>query len=664
MKRILLCAIALSVAALPLWPDKVSLALVRVEPIGVPEQTAKIVEEVLQGEFANLPLFRLVERDKLGVLLEEQQLQVSGVTNAETAVKAGSVLNVQKVVFGTIGRYQSDYVAYILSLRLVDVERGVIEASENTDIGSDRDIRDAAARLVQRLASRIAITGKVSAVQDGAVYTSLGMDLGVKKGDSLAAYRISLVKDNVGKILLREEVPVANMEVDQVSEEGSRCLVLEKATVIEPGLSVRPGKVALANVAKGAGLIVTSIPDNSRVFINSEFVGVTPVSKLGLKPGVYTVEIRGSGYKPYAAKVNLGEGRTVTIERELEQVVEVEDLILMGEVPRRQTDPKTALLKSLIPGAGLAYNGYPSAAPAVDFAVVWGLGGAGLMLASGFGTWTGYYDTALSQYQAGDTSYGTMRNAAMGGAGQMDIEKFILGGHFVFGLLPYLASVIDGPFSAREEFLYPTFLEVSMGGAAGQVYRSQTADTKTPTGASEATSAVNAGIDANLLLEGRKLMFDFDLAVGGTGIGIDFGIGYRLYSRGSLLPGLGLTYAFTQSLAGGYGPTAPLIDIAAAATLSFRGRSLEADLWLAPVEYYYSIALAAPALGGTSCFCAGIRADLDLRWFFSRTVGLRLAASGRQMWNLMAPPSLGGYSFTVLDQFRQFEGSGAVVFRF
>ncbi len=663
--------IALSLAVFPLAAERIGLAVIRVEPIGVSPDIARIVEEMVQGEFAKLPLFRLVERAQLGSLMEEQQLQLSGVTGAESAVRAGNVLNVQKVVFGTIGRYKTDFISYILTLRLVDVERGVVEASENTDVVSDGEIRVAVERLVARLVARVRISGRVARLDKGVVYASLGSELGVKAGDFLSVWRTTPVNDSAGKVIMQEESAVALLQVEEASEGGSRCRVLEKAGELEEGLAVRPGRVELAKTAKGAGLTVRSIPDNARVFLDEELIGVTPVAQVGIKPGLYSLEIRGSGYKPYRGRVSLAEGRTVTIERELEQVVEVEDMILLGEVPRKPLDPAIAIKKSFLPGAGLIFNGYPSSVPPLVFAMTWGLGGSAMMLAGGFENWHNYYDSVAAAYDngMGDTSYGVMRSVAVG-RWDRNMQYALLGGQLLFGLLPYVASVIDGPRTAREDYSYPTFFEVAIGGGGGFIFVKQTDDTKAtsekPVDFASYLAGVTKsywGIAATGILEGRKFLFDFGIAVMIPNISIDFGIAYRLSSRGEFLPGLGLLYSLNLGGSMGLLPAPAMVDIAPAFTLSYRARTLEADLFISPVEYLYTLRISAPAFD-VSTFGAGIRLGLDARWFFSRMVGLRLDATFKQMWNLQAIPELGGFTFSTLDQLREFEIGLGTVFRF
>ena len=666
MRSRFLAVLALSILALPAAAERIGLALVQVDPIGVSRDTARIVEEILQAEFARLPMFRVVERDRLGALLQEQQLQLSGVTNAETAVRAGNVLNVQKVVFGSIGRYQSEYLAYILSLRLVDVERGVVEASENTDIGSDREIRAAAERLVARIAARVSIAGKVASLAAGAVYTNLGTDLGVRKGDLLAAYRVSLVRDSGGRVVMREDIPVANLEVDEVSEEGSRCRVLEKAGEIVAGLSVKPGRVEIANAVVGSGLTVTSIPENSRVFLDSEFIGVTPVSKTGIKPGSYTLEIRGSGYKPYLGRVNLTEGRTVTLERELEQVVEVEDMILMGEVPRKQTDPKTAFLKALVPGGGMAYNGYSSLGSLVAGTAVMGgiAGGMGFVMDFA-GTYRRQYEQAKANVAGGSSDYEDRRWVVYGPSA-VRAASMLAWSNLSLGIFPYVASLVDAPRSAKDNFLYPVYSEVALGGGGGSIKVRQTADSQggspVPAEWLAGASSPMYGVSMDFIGEARKFLIVFGISQNVPGIAINASIFYRVASWGRLLPGIGLMDSFDLSSFISAGSVKPAMQTwSPALSLSWRGSSLEADLFLAPIEQCVMLQLASPA-GAFNMIGYGVKASLDLRWFLTRTFGFRILGAYKYMMD--TDPALRDAGFSTLDYLQVWRVDLGTVFRF
>jgi len=283
---------------------RISLAVTRIEPIGIKVKTARLVEEILQTEFSKQPLFHLVERDRLDELLKEQELQLSGITSTDSATLAGNLLKVEKVLFGSIALYEGGYVKYLISLRLVDVEKGAVEVAESSQIRSDAELSEAIARIVQKLSDRIEITGKITRIDGQNVYVSLGEDSGTKIGEELSVVRTELIRDDAGSIIMREEKPVANLSVEVVSPEGSRCRIVESAFSLETNMTVRKGRIELERKETTCTLEVKSIPENSRVFLNSDFIGVTPMKLTGLKPGIYRVEIRsGAGYKPYLGRI-------------------------------------------------------------------------------------------------------------------------------------------------------------------------------------------------------------------------------------------------------------------------------------------------------------------------------------------------------------------------
>jgi hypothetical protein len=253
-----------------------------------------------------------------------------------------------------------------------------------------------------------------------------------------------------------------------------------------------------------------------------------------------------------------------------------------------------------------------------------------------------------------------------------------MGSNIVFALIPYLTSILDGPRTAGDEYTYPVFFEVSMGANGGLFFLRQTDDTKATSvekddsGFYEYLDGVSApgyGFSAAMLLESRKYLVNFGIQLGLPEISLDLGVIYRLFSRGELLPGIGMLYNLNfGTLILNYNPSPSVFDIALAGSISLRKRTLEFDAALAPVELYHFLSLGRPDTDNyretIAVFVAGPRIDLDLRWFFKKGVGLRLRVLAKQMWNITPPPSLDGYTFSTLDQYRQFKVDAGMVFRF
>jgi hypothetical protein len=63
-------------------------------------------------------------------ILKEQGFQMTGCTSSECAVEAGKILNVAKMVGGSIGKIGT---TYTLDLRIIDVATGKIESISTVD---------------------------------------------------------------------------------------------------------------------------------------------------------------------------------------------------------------------------------------------------------------------------------------------------------------------------------------------------------------------------------------------------------------------------------------------------------------------------------------------------------------------------------------------------
>lgn len=86
---------------------------------------------MLTTEMMRNPRVRMVERDQIRQLLDEQKLTLSGMTAASTAVQVGKLLGAQYMLFGS---YTDVFGTLRIDVRVVDVETGQLRrAQEVTD---------------------------------------------------------------------------------------------------------------------------------------------------------------------------------------------------------------------------------------------------------------------------------------------------------------------------------------------------------------------------------------------------------------------------------------------------------------------------------------------------------------------------------------------------
>ncbi|KAA3615788.1 MAG: hypothetical protein D8M58_16500 [Calditrichaeota bacterium] len=81
-----------------------------------------------RGELVKTRAFVVLERQLMESILKEQGFQQTGCTSTECAIQAGKILNVQKMIAGSIGKVGS---TWTVDVSLIDVETSRIEQSFN-----------------------------------------------------------------------------------------------------------------------------------------------------------------------------------------------------------------------------------------------------------------------------------------------------------------------------------------------------------------------------------------------------------------------------------------------------------------------------------------------------------------------------------------------------
>jgi hypothetical protein len=107
--------------------NKITLAVLTFEAkSGVSKGEASTLSDRLGSMLVATNVLIVIERGKMNTILEEQGFQQTGCTSTECVVEAGKLLNVQKMVSGTIGKLGQ---TYTIDLALINVETAQIEES-------------------------------------------------------------------------------------------------------------------------------------------------------------------------------------------------------------------------------------------------------------------------------------------------------------------------------------------------------------------------------------------------------------------------------------------------------------------------------------------------------------------------------------------------------
>jgi hypothetical protein len=117
--------------------EKTTMAVLTIESKGgiSPSEAATLTDR-LGSMLVNTNAFTVVDRSKMEEILQEQGFQQTGCTSTECAVEVGKLLNVQKMVSGSIGKIGR---TYTVDLALIDVQTSQIENSFIRDYQGEID---------------------------------------------------------------------------------------------------------------------------------------------------------------------------------------------------------------------------------------------------------------------------------------------------------------------------------------------------------------------------------------------------------------------------------------------------------------------------------------------------------------------------------------------
>ena len=109
-----------------------TLAILDLKPIGVTQSDADAISENLRTEFISAKKYKIIERDMLNKILEEQKLQSSGLTEEEGAVNIGKLAGAKYITVGSLSKVNN---TYTINVRLISVESGeaLVAQSVNSD---------------------------------------------------------------------------------------------------------------------------------------------------------------------------------------------------------------------------------------------------------------------------------------------------------------------------------------------------------------------------------------------------------------------------------------------------------------------------------------------------------------------------------------------------
>jgi len=231
--------VLLLISSSPVWTQvKPTIAVLSLEAKNVSQETADAVADILSTELFNTQRFQVIERQAMLRILDEQKLQMTGVTDMGRAVEIGKVLNVQKIMIGSVSKLGE---TYIINTRLVDVKTGALELAQNAkSTNGEEGLTNAISDLVKIVAQKVAVEGSIIKITGDVVLIDLGSNHGLSEGQILAVVRMGeSITDLNGNVIGQSEDVIGSLLVKSVKAEYSETGVDDRKTTFRLGDKVR-----------------------------------------------------------------------------------------------------------------------------------------------------------------------------------------------------------------------------------------------------------------------------------------------------------------------------------------------------------------------------------------------------------------------------------------
>ena len=132
--------------------EKMQVAVLDLKPKGTSRIISNAISDIIRSEMVKTGFFTVIERAQMDEVLREQGFQQTGCTDASCAVQVGKLLSAKKILLGEVNRVGR---AYMITVRIVDVEKGLAEFAANEKAVSEDVLDVAGQNITQKLAQNI-----------------------------------------------------------------------------------------------------------------------------------------------------------------------------------------------------------------------------------------------------------------------------------------------------------------------------------------------------------------------------------------------------------------------------------------------------------------------------------------------------------------------------
>lgn len=217
--------------------SRLGIAVMPVEVKGESGSFGEALTDKMITQLVNLRRFKVIERMALDKVLEEQQLQVSGVVDEETAVKVGRVAGADAIVMASAVQHGS---GSKVNVRVIDTETSeTIVARGETVSGNDlEDFEKAIDDLAIMIYNELPIVeGFIVRADKDVFYIDAGSLKGIRKGSKCVAFRAgeNILHPTTGEVLGKHVTKLGELVVVQVQQKLAQVRVVDKEQNIKVG---------------------------------------------------------------------------------------------------------------------------------------------------------------------------------------------------------------------------------------------------------------------------------------------------------------------------------------------------------------------------------------------------------------------------------------------
>jgi TolB-like protein len=217
--------------------SRLGIAVMPMDVKGEMDKYAEALTEKMVSQLVNLRRFKVIERTALDKVLQEQQLQVSGIVDDKAAVQVGRVAGADAIVLASVVQKGS---GGKVNMRVIDTETSETIVARGEQVsGSDiEDYEKAVDNLAIMIYNELPIVEGfiVSAEKDG-FYIDIGSLKGIRKGSKCVAFRDgeNILHPTTGEVLGKRVTKLGELVVVQVQAKLAQVRVVEKEQDIKIG---------------------------------------------------------------------------------------------------------------------------------------------------------------------------------------------------------------------------------------------------------------------------------------------------------------------------------------------------------------------------------------------------------------------------------------------